>query len=61
MKEKHTMSTMTDAERKRKLDIMKVMIIRAEKQNLNTREKKAEDMAKEIIKIIKNVHNRSDI
>lgn len=55
------MSTMTDAERKRKLDIMKVMIIRAEKQNLNTREKKAEDMAKEIIKIIKNVHNRSDI
>ena len=61
MKEKNTMSTMTDAERKRKLDIMKVMIIRAEKQNLNTREKKAEDMAKEIIKIIKNVHNRSDI
>lgn len=55
------MSTMTDAERKRKLDIMKVMILRAEKQNLNTREMKSEEMANNIIKIIKNVHNRKDI
>ena len=61
MKEMHTMSTTTDAERKRKLDIMKVMILRAEKQNLNTREMKSEEMANHIIKIIKNVHNRKDI
>ena len=55
------MSTMTDSERKRKLDIMKVMILRAEKQNLNTREKKSEEMANHIIAIIKNVHNRKDL
>ena len=55
------MSMMTDAERKRKLDIMKVMILKAEKQNLNTREKKSEEMANHIITIIKNVHKRTDL
>ena len=52
---------MTDAEHKIKLDRMKVMILRSEKQNLNTREKKSEEMANHIIKIIKNVHNLKSI
>lgn len=55
------MNTMTEQERKKRLDLMKVMILSAEKTNLNTREKKAEEMANYILKIIKNIHNRKDI
>lgn len=61
MKETIYMNTMTEQERKKRLDLMKVMILSAEKTNLNTREKKAEEMANYILKIIKNIHNRKDI
>ena len=52
-------STNNGQEREKKLNAMKVMILMAEKKNLNTREKNATQMAEEIIRIIKNVHNRS--
>lgn len=55
------MSSLTNTERESKLNMMKIMILNAEKKNLNTRERKAEDMAKYIVQIIKNVHNRKDI
>ena len=61
MKETMCMNMMTEPERKKRLDVMKVMILSAEKTNLNTREKKAEEMSNYIIKIIKNIHNRKDI
>lgn len=55
------MSSTNEMDRKKKLDVMKVMILKSEKTNLNTRENKAEEMANHIIKIIKNIHNRKDI
>ena len=54
------MSTLNnDQEYEKKLKIMKILILRAEKNNLSTREKTAEGMANEILKIIKNVHNQN--
>lgn len=54
------MSTLNnDQEYEKKLKLMKIMILRAEKNNLSTREKTAEGMANDILKIIKNVHNQN--
>ena len=54
------MSTLNnDKEYEKKLKLMKIMILGAEKNNLRTREKTAEGMAKGILRIIKNVHNQN--
>ena len=54
------MSSMNNnQDREKKLNLMKIMILSAEKKNLNTREKNATQMSEEIIKIIKNIHNRN--
>ncbi len=54
------MSTLNNGqEYEKKLKLMKIMILRAEKRNLSTREKTAESMANDILKIIKNVHNQN--
>lgn len=55
------MNTMNDAEREKKINVMKVMILKAEQENLRTREKTATQMSEHIVTIIKNIHNRKDI